>query len=119
MLGLVPIATGLYGIGTGAGGMTGENAAAVNVDNELRFIYAFWVAYGAAWVYVGLRAPESRAAVTALAAVLFAGGLARAIAWVDEGRPDTLYVVLMALELAIPPVLVGWQRAVLGRTTAG
>jgi hypothetical protein len=118
-LGLVPIATGLYGVVTGAGGLTGESDAAVNVDSELRFLYAFWIAYGAAIVYVGLRAADSRFAVTAIAAILFCAGVARGISWIVEGRPDALYLVLLALELAIPPVLVAWQRMSVGPSSGG
>ena len=114
VIGIVPIATGLYGVLTGSGGIPGGDAASANVESELRFLYALWIAYGAAAVYVGLRAPQSRAAVGALAAVLFAAGVARAIAWIAEGRPDTAFVVLMVLELAIPPLLVTWQGRLLG-----
>jgi Domain of unknown function (DUF4345) len=116
-LGLVPIATGLYGIALGAGGLEGASDAAVNVDSELRFLYAFWIAYGIAIVLVGLRAPENRAAVAAIAAVLFLAGIARAISWIAEGRPDDFYIVLMALELTIPPALVLGQRRVLREAT--
>src|SRR5688572_15855744 len=114
VLGIVPIATGLYGVLTGSGGIPGGDAAGANVESELRFLYALWIAYGATAIYVGLRAPQSRAAVGALAAVLFAAGVARAIAWIAEGRPDTAFVVLMVLELAIPPLLVAWQGRSLG-----
>jgi Domain of unknown function (DUF4345) len=111
--GLVPIATGLYGVATGAGGIEGGDGTSVNVESELRFAYALWVAYGVAVIYVGLRAWRSRAAVGAIAAVLFATGVARAVAWVAEGRPDTTFVVLLVLELALPLVIVGWQRLAL------
>jgi len=113
VLGCVPIATGLYGVVTGSGGIPGADTTGANVESELRFLYALWIGYGAAVIYVGLRAADSRAAVGALAAVLFAAGVARAIAWIAEGRPDTGFVVLLALELAIPPLLVGWQRRLL------
>ncbi len=113
VLGVVPILTGLYGVLTGSGGIPGGDAADANVESELRFLYALWVAYGVAVIYVGLRAAESRVAVGSIAAVLFAAGVARAIAWIAEGRPDTAFVVLMALELAIPPLLVVWQRRLL------
>ena len=115
-LGVVPMATGLYGVLTGSAGIE-DGAASVNVESELRFLYALWIAYGAAAIYVGLRADGSRAAVTALAAVLFAAGVARGIAWIAEGRPGTVFVVLMILELAIPPILIGWQSRLLPRTT--
>ena len=111
--GLVPVATGLYGVATGAGGIEGGDGTTVNVDSELRFAYALWVAFGAAVIYVGLRAWRSRAAVGAIAAVLFATGVARAVAWAAEGRPDTTFVVLLVLELGLPLVMVGWQRLAL------
>ena len=114
---MIPIATGLYGVVTGSGGIE-DGTASVNVESELRFLYALWVAYGGAVVYVGLRASRSRAAVGAIAAVLFATGVARGIAWIAEGRPDTAFVVLLALELAIPPVLVVWQARVEGPARA-
>jgi hypothetical protein len=44
-----------------------------------------------------------------LAAILFVSGLARAIAWIDDGRPDDLFVGVMAVELALPPLIVAWQ----------
>ena len=113
VLGCVPIATGVYGVLTGSGGIPGGDSAGANVESELRFLYALWVAYGAAAVYVGLRAADSRAAVAALAAVLFAAGIARAIAWIAEGRPDTVFILLLALELAIPPLLVVWHGRLL------
>jgi hypothetical protein len=113
VLGVVPILTGLYGVLTGSGGIPGGDAADANVESELRFLYALWVAYGVAVIYVGLRAAESRMAVSSIAAVLFAAGDARAIARIAEGRPDTVFVVLMVLELAIPPLLVVWQGRLL------
>ena len=115
--GLVPVATGIYGVATGAGGIPGGDGTSVNVESELRFAYALWVAYGVAVVYVGLRAWRSRAAVGALAAVLFATGVARAVAWAAAGRPDAEFLALLALELVLPPVMVGWQRLAL-RTAA-
>jgi hypothetical protein len=113
VLGVVPVATGLYGVLTGSGGIPGGDATDANVESELRFLYALWVAYGVAVIYVGLRAAESRVAVGSIAAVLFAAGVARGVAWIAEGRPDTPFVVLMVLELAIPPLLVGWQGRLL------
>lgn len=49
-------------------------------------------------------------AVRALALVLFAGGVARAIAWLASGRPHAFFIVLLALELLIPVLVVVWQR---------
>ena len=119
VLGVVSIGTGLYGVVTGSGGIPGDHATTANVESELRFLYALWIGYGAAAIYVGLRAPGSRAAVVALAAVLFAAGIARGVAWIAEGRPSTLFVVLMALELVIPPLLVAWQDRVLSPRERG
>lgn len=117
-LGFVPIVTGLYGVATGGGGIEGGEGTSVNVESELRFAYALWIAYGVAVIYVGLRAWRSRAAVGAIAAVLFAAGVARAVAWIAEGRPDTEFLVLLALELGLPLLLVLWQRRAVAEPSA-
>ena len=56
------------------------------------------------------RVEREPAILTGLMAVLFAAGLARAVAWVAAGRPDAPFLALMALELAIPPALLLVQR---------
>jgi hypothetical protein len=107
--GAVAVATGIFGIATGADGVPGDDAASASVESELRFLYAFWAAYGLALIRVAPRAAGEAWAVRALALILFVAGLARAVAWLDAGRPHGLFVALMIVELALPPVIVAWQ----------
>jgi uncharacterized protein DUF4345 len=81
------------------------------MDNELRFYAALWGAYGvllllAARDYTGwaIRVPW-------LAAVFFVGGAGRAF-WLMVGAPHPFFLLLMTIELALPPLLVLlWWRA--------
>lgn len=107
--GAVPVVTGIYAVLTGSGGMPGTSEATANVENELRFFASFWVGFGLAVLWVAPRVDRETTAVRALMGVLFLGGVARAIAWAAEGRPDAIFIVLMALELALPPLVVFWQ----------
>ena len=108
-IGLVAVTTGLFAGITGTSGMPGENAASANVESELRYFAAFWVAYGVVALWLAPRAAQAQTAVRALAGFMFLGGIARAIAWIDSGRPDDLFVALLVLELAIPPLVIALQ----------
>ena len=113
LIGLVAILTGIFVVLTGSSGQVDGTQAAPSVESELRFFAAFWVAYGAAALYVAPRAVREIHAVRALAAFLFLGGVARGIAWIADGRPQALYIVLLALELLLPPLILLLQRSIL------
>lgn len=102
LTGVVAVLAGAYGAATGIEGMSGESAATTNVDSEYRFLSAFWLAFGLIVLRVGRRPTIDPRAARALMLVLLCGGLARALSWAVEGRPDDLYLVLMALELGVP-----------------
>lgn len=108
-IGVVAVAAGLFAVVTGIGGMPGDHPASPSVDSELRFFAVFWMAYGVVAIRVAPRAHLQTTAVRGLALALFVAGIARAISWLDVGRPDSLYLVLLALELGLPPLLVAWQ----------
>jgi hypothetical protein len=77
-----------------------------SMDSELRFYAPFWGVYGLALLRVAL-APAGRLGWTPwLAALFFAGGVGRAISYAAVGPPHPFFVVLMATELMLPPVLV-------------
>ena len=47
-----------------------------------------------------------------LAAVFFVGGAGRAFSWLAVGAPHPFFLLLMMIELALPPLLVLlWWRA--------
>lgn len=93
---------GIWGAAAGIGGMSGESAGTINVDSEYRFLSVLWVSYGLLALWAAPRATGQRGIVLGLFGVLFCAGLARALSWAAEGRPDTVYLVLLALELATP-----------------
>lgn len=106
MIGVTAIATGAYGVLTGSGGIVGGEQASPTVESELRYFTVFWIAYGVAALWVVPRVEREGALVRALALVMFAGGVARGIAWIASGQPHALFIVLMGLELLIPLLLV-------------
>ena len=111
-LALIPIATGLASVLLGSEIIRGGGPSNAGVESELRYYAVFYVAFGAfLWSLapdVARRGRELRWA----AAVLFCGGLARVVGVLVDGWPEADYVVLMAVELVLPPVLVAWQRSI-------
>ena len=87
----------------------------MTADNELRFFAVFWIAFGVIAIRVAPRVDTEMQLVRALALTLFVGGLARAISWLAVGKPHSLFVSLMLLELVGAPLVVAWQ-AKLSRT---
>lgn len=112
LIGFVAILTGIFVVLTGSSGQVDGTQAAPSVESELRFFAAFWIAYGAAALYVAPRAAREIHAVRALAAFLFLGGVARGIAWIADGRPHALFIVLLAFELLLPPLTLFLQRSI-------
>lgn len=112
LLGIVACVAGVYGIATGLDGLAGDSAGTVNVDSEYRFFSALWLAYGLVVLRVAPAARHRRRETRVLMAILFVAGLARALSWAVEGRPDALYVALLVLELSFPLLILG----MIGRT---
>ena len=109
-------AAGLHTAMTGARSIPGRRATADPLlESELRFYGTFYTAYGVAMLKLAHRADLPRRDVHALAAVLFAAGLARAGAWRSVGKPSHQQIVLLGLELAAPPAVVAWRTALESR----
>lgn len=110
LLGAVALVAGLFTVATGTGGMPGESSATPNVESELRFYAVFWSAFGVL-ALLAARSPERQTSlVRGLALFLFLGGVARGLAWLASAQPDTQFLVLMGLELALP-VFILWAQA--------
>lgn len=82
------------------------------MDSEMRFYAAIWGAYGVALVIVARDLPRRLDMVPWLAATFFLGGVGRVFSWVQVGAPHPFFQLLMAMELAIPPLFVGLWWAV-------
>jgi hypothetical protein len=112
VLGAVALVAGTASVVLGLASIPAVGPIHANADSELRF-YAVW--YAAAGLVLLRSAPKIEAAGTVVrgaAWAFFAAGSARAVSWLVYGRPHWSQVVLMALELAMPMILVPWQRSV-------
>lgn len=115
MFGLVAVATGLtILIGGPEASVDGADLGA-SLDSELRFFVASWIGLGAFGLVGATRGEIPAWALAAITGVLFLGGIGRLISVVTDGRPHTLFLVLMVVELGSPAALL-LQR---GRPKAG
>ena len=117
-LALIPVAAGLASVIFGSEIVRDGGASNPNVESELRYYAVFYVGFG---LYLWSLAPEIARRGRELrwaAAVLFCGGLARVVGVLVDGWPEADYVVLMGVELVLPPVLVLWQRRIAAQEDA-
>ena len=106
VFGLVATVAGLVSVIGGPAAGTGGEHVAASVDTEFRFYAAFYLSLGLYSLWVARRGPVPRPALAAITGALCLGGLARIPSLVSEGRPDTVFLVLMAIELAAPLLLL-------------
>jgi hypothetical protein len=76
------------------------------MDSELRFYAALWGAYGFVLMAVASDLTNRGHLVPWLAAVFFAGGLGRVVSYLSLGPPHPFFMLLMAVELLLPPVIL-------------
>lgn len=106
LAGVVATSAGLHTLLGGGKSFPPWRHASAMVESELRFYAAFYVAYGLLAFRTAGRADRDFQAVNALAAALFLAGLGRAGAWLTVGKPHPLQRVLLAIELAAPPLIL-------------
>ncbi|MET8545586.1 DUF4345 domain-containing protein [Kitasatospora sp. NPDC004799] len=103
-MGVACVAIGFLHILLGNAAMPGIADAGPTVGSFGRFMGAVFAGYGAAWIHAARQAPVPARAVRWLAAVMLLGGLARVLSIAVDGRPHGFQLLLMAIELALPPV---------------
>lgn len=82
------------------------------VESEMHFYAPFWIAYGIILIATTRDLARYLSRVPALAAVFFAGGAGRAIAFAQSGPPHPAFSILMAIELILPVVFMAlWAGA--------
>lgn len=84
--------------------LTGLSGA--DIDSEMRFYAALWMAYGAAALWVARALPARMELLRVMLGVFWLGGLGRLISYFAVGAPHPLFVLLMWIEIALPPVLI-------------
>ncbi len=118
-MGLVMVVVGSVSVLFGASSLVGAGDFTAAVDSEMRF-YAVWYAVAGAFLLRAARRVAAEAwTVRLVAAAFFVAGCSRILSWIVNGRPHTLQVILMVVELLLPLVLVPWQTAVARRNPAG
>lgn len=100
LISLAQVALGLAAIpGAGPGNAT--------LDSEHRFYAVFFLAFGLALLWC-LRDISGRTrAIQGMMVLFFLGGLTRVLSMLVTGMPHPLFVGLGAIELVLPPLLVG------------
>ena len=112
-LGALATTTGAAVLARGADAVTGATGPVPpSVDSELRWHAAWWTALGPVMWHLAPRIERETRAVRYLSAVVLVGGLTRLVSMRQVGRPHRTFEVLTAIELALPPLLVEWQRRV-------
>lgn len=111
-LGAVALVAGTRGVLRGAAEVPKGGDVAANVDSEYRF-YAAWYPVFGFLLLRAARAPEEQVVlVRACGGGLLLAGTARVMSLRARGAPHPSQQVLMALEFAIPAVLLPWHEKV-------
>ncbi|MBW3594567.1 MAG: DUF4345 domain-containing protein [Actinobacteria bacterium] len=119
ILGSVAIVTGATTVILGVDSIVGAERVSGTVDSEMRFYAVWYVGAGVLLLREGARVESAYRVITAIAALFFLAGCSRALSWAVVGRPHKLSIVLMMIELALPFVVVPWQRRIARPDTAG
>lgn len=105
---IVAIATGLNIILQGISGIPESGLInQASVDNELRFMTVFWVAFGVYCYAASKNIRENKRNILYIAIVFFCSGLARLVSYLSVGEPIDVFVGAMALEFCLPVVIYG------------
>jgi len=83
-----------------------------NDDSELRFYSVFFVGFGVLLVQSARDLKKHSARIPILLGLFFAGGLARLIGYLSVGTPHALFILLMIIELTLPPLLYALWRGI-------
>ncbi|MFF0741653.1 DUF4345 domain-containing protein [Streptomyces sp. NPDC004111] len=104
VMGYACVAIGLLHVVGGNAAIPGAASAGTTVDSLGRFFGAIFAGYGVAWLWAARRSPVPAAAVRWLSGIFLLGAAGRLLSLATEGRPHSFQLVLLALELVLPPV---------------
>jgi len=112
VIGTVATVEGGRGVLQGASQVVDGGTVSANVDSEYRF-YSSWYQVLGVLVLRAARRPESETTIVrACGAGFFVAACGRVLSMRSVGSPHLLQKGLLALEFAIPAVIVPWQAAV-------
>lgn len=112
---IIPVASGLFGILFGLGGVGGNSLAQISADSHFRYLSGLLMGIGILfWSCVPAIEAKSRL-FRFLTLVVGLGGLARLLGLYLTGLPSAVMLGALAMELVVTPLLCLWQMRVAGK----
>lgn len=105
--GLLATGAGLHSMLAGLRSVPGDPDGDPGADSELRFYSAFYAAQGVRMLRAAAAGGPDSSHVNELAGTVLLAGLSRCLSWRQAGRPHPGQIALTAVELILPPVIVG------------
>jgi uncharacterized protein DUF4345 len=111
-IGSVATVAGAQGVVQGGAGILRGGKVSANADSEFRF-HASWYAALGVLVLLAARRPEAETRIVRVCGAGFlVAACSRVLSWATVGKPHPWFRFLMAVEFAIPAVIVPWQSEV-------
>ena len=85
-------------------------AAEPSLDSQNRFYGVTFSLLGVVLLISSTDLRRYKAMVVATLGVLFAAGIARALAWAIHGAPSPMIVGIACVDLLLPPLLYSWLK---------
>ncbi|WP_419952495.1 DUF4345 domain-containing protein [Methylobacterium sp.] len=112
---IIPVASGLFGILFGLGGVGGNSLAQISADSHFRYLSGLLMGIGILfWSCVPAIETKSRL-FRFLTLVVALGGLARLLGLYLTGLPSAVMLGALIMELVVTPLLCLWQMRVAGK----
>ena len=109
---IIPVASGLFGILFGLGGVGGDSLSQISADSHFRYLSGLLMGIGILfWSCVPAIEAKSRL-FRFLTLVVVLGGLARLLGLYLTGLPSAVMLGALAMELVVTPLLCLWQMRV-------
>lgn len=115
ILGTVAVVSGTLTVFTGGSLVPDGAMVSPNLDSELRFHAAWYVAGGLIALRAARRVESEGTAVRLFCGALFLAGAGRVLSLITIGPPHPFFLALLALEFALPVIIVPWQASVARR----
>jgi hypothetical protein len=112
VLALIPVATGVAGVLLGPAFRGAQAPWPVDLDSHLRFLSGNFLVIGLAWWSCVPSIEKKTGRLRLLAAMTFAGGLARLFSLALVGLPSIGHRFGLGMELVVVPLLVWWQMRI-------
>ena len=113
LLGLIPVATGLFGLVVGASDpLYSQGPRDVLLDSNLRFFSGVWLGLGIALFWTLPRIGEQTVLFRVIWGMIFVGGMGRLISMAVLAVPPAPFIAFTALEIIGAPLIVWWQSRV-------